>query len=365
MRSLDGTFGGPGRHGSVFGIALLGLGIVLSCGRQGFSDCDNAAECVGPSVDGAAGHRGVQAGVGGSDGDGGGDALEAEEPALLPACELYEGVGVQALAGLAVAKTDTGALLYSWDEPSSTALYRVSSGTPPQWSPWACFELLPRVTRLTAMNLANAQPEVFALSATGVLFVRRDSTQGWSPWLPMGLPSRSSALSDVAAVGGKLARVYVADRGRVFVRAKVSETAYANYGAWQGLQENGALHLAALRRRDRRAQIVTVDGTGIVQTAFLAADASEFGEWLTLAPLRHEAVELEAIDVGRLVIYALDVDGTVWVNDGDSADAAWVALSSSDTLGKVVGIAALADGDTPQLFRIDVDGNTDLVRNLP
>ena len=73
MRSLEGT----GGHRSVLGLAVLGLGIALSCGRQDFSDCDSAAECVGPSVDGAAGQRGVDSGLGG------GDLQGAEEPVIF------------------------------------------------------------------------------------------------------------------------------------------------------------------------------------------------------------------------------------------------------------------------------------------
>ncbi len=360
MRSRDGTGVVARRRGHSFGVALLGLGVGMGCSEHGFHDCASAAECVGAPVGGGAG-RGDE-----SSGGSGGDALGAEEPTLLPMCDLYEGVGVQALARLAVAKTSTGtgALLYSWDEPSSSVLYRVSDGMPAEWTPWVCFELLPRVTQLAAMNLANVQPEVFALSDTGVLFVRRDSTQGWSPWLPFSLPDRSSLLSDVAAVGGKLSRVYVVDRGRVFVRTKVAETAYADYGAWQGLQGNGALRVAALERRNRKAQIVTVDRAGAVQTTLIADGASRFDEWMALAPLPHEIVELEAIDVGQLVIYALDTEGAVWVLATDTPEAAWVTLPGSGSLGKIVGIAALADGDTPQLFRSDADGNTDVLRGL-
>lgn len=359
MRSRDGTGGVASGRGYSFGSVLLGLGLIVGCRGDGFDDCNSVAECVGAPVDGGAGQRGGESGLGG-------DPLGAEEPTLLPVCELYEGVGVQALAVLTVARTSTGsgAQLYSWDKPSSTVLYRVWDGVPTGWSPWACFELLPRVTQLAAMNLANTQPEVFALSGTGVLFVRRDSTQGWSPWLPFGLPDRASMLSDVAAVGGKLARVYVVDRGRVFVRTKVAQTAYAGYGAWQGLQENSALHLAALQRRDGQAQIVTVDRAGVVQTAFLADGASRFDEWMALTRLPQEVVELEAVDVGQLVIYALDAEGAVWGLVADTPQASWVALPSSETLGKVVGIAALADGDTPQLFRSDADGNTDILRGL-
>ena len=360
MRSGDGTNVVASGDRYSFALTLLALGLVVACRDHGFDDCNSVAECVGAPIDGGAGQPSREWGVGGD----GNDPLDVGEPSLRPTCHLYyEGAAVEALAGLAVVRTPTGsgAQLFSWDGPSSTAFYRVV----PNDEVWVCFDLVPRVVRLAAMNLANAQPEVFALSDTGVLFVRRDSTHGWSPWLPFSLPGRSSLPTDVAAVGGKRARVYVADEGRVFVRTKVEETSYADYGAWQGLQENGALRLAAVERRDHGAQVVTLDRARAVRTAVMADGALEFGEWTSLAPLPQQGVELEAVDVGRLVIYALDSDGTVWVHVENAPKASWVVQPRSDSLGKVIGIAALPDGDTPQLFRIDANGNIDIVRGLP
>jgi hypothetical protein len=209
------------------------------------------------------------------------------------------------------------------------------------------------------MNLANLQPEAFAVSKLGYLFARRDTTQGWTPWLPFGLPQSRSELSDVAAVGGKVAHVYAVDRGRVFVRARVTPSAYSDYGDWQSLPENGATRVAALLRADQSQQVVTAGASGSVQTAVKAASADRFESWRPLArlPADAEIVELEALDDGELLVYSLDRSGVIRSLRPEQPSAGWLELPAFETLGVVVGIA-VAGSEGLRLVAVDTDGNT-------
>lgn len=348
---------GIGRH-LLWSSLVLGATLVSACART-FDDCTSRAACLGAASGSASGETG-------SPGAGaGGDSTGESEPILLPACTFGEGVAIQGLLGLAVSKTGDGAGInvYSWDQPTNSAVVRWTNQLNPiRWTPWQCFDLLPGITRLSAISLSNLLPEVYALSSSGFLFVRRDTTQGWTPWLPFGLPFKTSVLTDVAAVSGKLARVYVADheRQQVFVRRKVSPSAFADYGPWQPLTPSSVETIVALERRDRSQQLIGAGPTGVVETTVELPVAEGFDDWRALPDLPGAALELEAVDAGALVIYALDNEGVVRALRAESPDATWFALPQPEALGKIVGLAAWVDGDEPQLLTLDADGNVDV-----
>jgi hypothetical protein len=281
------------------------------------------------------------------------------EPTLVASCEIRNYVAVQVVVGLGVALSDEGDqwVLYSWDQPTSTTVYRVSHQlAATQWDSWQCLDPFPGVTRLAAMNLSNRQPELFAVAATGQLFARRDGTNGWSPWLPFSLPSSSSRVSDVAVVSSDQARVFAVDRGRVLVRQRVSAAPYSDYGPWQGLESNRAKLVTALERSDGSHQVLSVDDEGAWQTALEMPGDESFGAWSALPAPPEPAIDIAAVDGGALVAYALDGHGTIWMNP-ELPEAPWGALSVPDALGPIVAIAASVIEGTPRVFGVDAAGN--------
>jgi hypothetical protein len=264
------------------------------------------------------------------------------------------------MAGLALSATSTskdGVQLYAWDAPTSTALVRwrdpreVNTG----WTPWACLDLVPGAERLAAMNLrpppgapstAGGAPEVFALSG-GVLLVRRQGTEVWSPWLPFSLPTQAAVVSDVAAVGGTRPRVYIVDRGRVFVRSKVvSQDPYADYEPWLALPNNGAVLIAAVQTSDSSQLVATIDASGLVETAVQSQPGAAFSDWTPLSQVGGTIVDLDIFSVGGVVVvYALDASGILWRNATGAAGPSWVSLTKADAETKVLSIAVARNGD--------------------
>lgn len=320
---------------------------------------------------GGVGDAGAVPSGGGSDSSNGGAAGTAEdggasewfggeEPTLIPQCVTNGIKTVSLTVGLAASVTYDALriVLYSFDPSDSTAVLRWSDAVDPtQWYNWACFDILPSASRLAAMNLPNGQPEVFALTDAGAVFVRRQATD-WTPWLPFSPPNQLSRVSDVAAVGGTLPRVYVADRGRVFVREKVDVSAYSNYGAWQALSSNDARFVSALSVGDGNEQVHEVfalDGEGNLQHSSQRNAEKSFEPWAALPRLEAQAIDLDAAGSEQPEVFVLDAEGNVWKFATTAAEPQWVKEVPASN-PRIVSITTRTSGNEIQVFGIDSGG---------
>jgi hypothetical protein len=223
------------------------------------------------------------------------------------------------------------------------------------------------------MNLpANAdsaaQPEIVATSGDSAILIRRgvvvNLAVGWSEWVRFSSPTASTRISDLATLGATPAnlrpRIFIVDRGRVFIRTKNADDTYSDYGPWTGLHENSAQLVTAVERPDQSLQIVTVGAEGQVQTAVQPANAAQFGDWSDLSAFPGVPLDLDAAAAGAegLRIYVLDASGTVWSMASDETGAQFKSLVSSEGASKIVAIAARDSSGVPQLFGVDASGQT-------
>ena len=336
----------PGRDG---GAPTAGNG----AGRGG--ELPEATAGGGVAADPVA--HGGEAGAVGIAGQPGAHEIGGEEAAIRPTCNLYEGVTVAAGVGLGIATTwyRSGITLYSWDSGTSTFIGRFSDSlTPTAWNAWFCLEVVPQVAHVTAMNLPNGRPEIFVATREGQLFVRREFPQTWGPWLPFSLPVADSFVEDIAAVGGAVPRLYVADRERVFVRSKIDDSPYSQYAPWRALPRNGAKVVAALLRENGSQQVITVADSGTVELATQLPNGSIFGDWQRLPALTEAIVDLVATETtgAQLTLQALGASGTLWSLAGEKA-LDWAAVDVALLGVQVVAIAGRSQGGYNQLFGID------------
>lgn len=321
----------------------------------------SSAGAAGEGSDSSSAGAGGAPGAAGQPASGGAaDEPGSHEPVLQPSCKLYDVVGANGAVGLAASMTynATGVSLFTWDRPTSTALVRWSADLVPRnWTSWVCFDLVPDVSHMAALNLSNGYEEVFAASRTGHLFMRTEFGL-WGAWLPLSLPKRATAVVDLAAVGGSLPRVYVLEPGQVYFRSKVSEEPYSAYGPWFGLEPRAARLLAAQRGADGSQSVFIVADTGAVSVAEQPA-GGEFGSWRTLPALGSDIVDLVATepDEQPLVLHALGANGALYSLSGLDASA-WQAISAAALGAKVKSLASRANGKELQLFAIDAAGVT-------
>lgn len=325
----------------------------------------------GEALEATAGEAGApfsgaaQAGESGAAGAGGEPAspgVGGEEAPIRPTCKLYDWVTAEASVGLGIATTWFGSsiTLYSWDPLSSAFIGRYSDSlTPTAWYAWYCLDVVPQVARISAMNLPNGRPEIFAATSRGELFVRREFPQTWGPWLPFSLPDVDSSVEDLAAVGGTVPRLYVADRGRVFVRAKIDDKPYSEYAPWRELRQNGAKVVAALLREDGAQQVISVAASGAVEIATQLPGSPDFGAWQPLPTLSEAIVDLVATETtgAQLTLQALGASGTLWSLAGESA-VDWAAVDVALLGVKVVAIAGRSQGGFNQLYGVDATAVT-------
>jgi hypothetical protein len=354
---------------SAAGDASGGVPAAGGAGSSGAPSLSGASGGGSPSAAGAAGDASdiTPAGAGGAAGAGGqpasGGASEepgSNEPVLQPSCKLYDVVGANGAVGLATSLTygGMGVSLFTWDRPTSTALVRWSADlTPRNWTAWVCFDLVPDVSHVAALNLSNGYEEVFAASRNGHLFMRTEFGL-WGTWLPLSLPARGMTLVELAAVGGSLPRVYVMDADQVYFRSKVSEEAYSAYGPWRSLVPRPARLLAALRAPDGTHRVFTVADEGDVAVAQQVA-GGEFGAWQALPSLASEVVDLVAAEPaeGPPVLHALGANGALYSLSGFDAPT-WQTISVAALGAKAKALASRANGNELQLFAIDAAGAT-------
>jgi hypothetical protein len=233
--------------------------------------------------------------------------------------------------------------------------------------------MVPEAARIAALNRSNDAAEVFAISlgkgsdAGDALFMR-GSTELWTPWLPVSLPLPDAELSDVAAVGGqgRRSRVYIVDRGRVFVRERVSKQATSDYGPWRGLTSNHARYLSAARRSDGSHVVVTATESGELWSAAAVGDGASFSPWQRLAArIGHDGgstappaiVDLDIADGDpEVTIFALDGAGILWSTSPSDSSGSWRQLNAVDPRFTVVSAAIPADTGASLVYGLDADG---------
>lgn len=355
--SRGGTTEGPSGAGNG--------GVVGSGGVAGIADAEGLAGEApvsgNPSTSSGGGDGGrrsegdLQAGSSGQAGDAGNVIDNNEpEPVLVPSCQyLYNFVPTSASV-LAFARTnDLAESLFSWDPVSSTALVRWSGSQFPKtgWSAWVCFDLLPGVRRLAAANLPNHYGLAFAVAKEQV-FVRHEAAPNWSPWLPLGLPSRHSVVDDVAASSGRLPRVYIVDRGQVFYRSKVATDAYADWGIWSAISPNDAVLLATDQDALPFPVVVTLSSSGEIAVASQPDESAAFEEWITSPGLDEEVIDLDVVAGDEVDVFALDAAGHAWTTR-IGADG-WTSLVEPDTKVFIQAIATSPEGD---VYGVDAGAN--------
>jgi hypothetical protein len=319
---------------------------------------------------GGAGDRtGPEGGAAGSPSDlgQGGEPLGGPEPIPTPYCTTTNGPVSITLhpTAIAVARTVRGAAdnisdqLYGADPFLNIVGVRWLE---PDWTPWLCFDLVVEPVRLAASMLPNVDSEVYAVTGEGRLLVRR-SFPGpiyWSQWLEQTLPRADSKATDVAAVGGSNAHVYVADRGRVYFRYRLD--ASAGLSGWYATDRNGALLVSAELTSAGSQQVVTLSADGVIATAWQADSTlgTPFGSWHDLDTPGIVPVDLEVskLESGSLVLFVLDAKGGIWQGalDGGSLSEL-TSMGPISGANRIVAVTARSLPDyRPSVYALDTAG---------
>lgn len=219
------------------------------------------------------------------------------------------------------------------------------------WQPWLCFDAVPIPKRVAATSLRNGWPEVFVSTGCGTLFRRLSYNDGiWSSWMPFGLPSPQSFVTDVALslASDGANHVYVADRGNVFVRRRLDADPYGPFSGWQSLGSPGAEVVAAGLRSDGRQQVFAVDQAGRASTSSQSSAelGSSFAEWVELSSsIVSEVVDID-VPYGTefLEVYGVDPSGNLWSRREDGSDGLteWTPWQGPATPFPLVGVASAA-----------------------
>ena len=315
-------------------------------GTAGTSVTGGSGGDAGDGQGGLGGNGGSDAGDGaGGDGGIGGEGSECWlDQTVKPECFSYPPMAVQAPnSQLVPARAATITATEQYDDrfriiatkSGSSTLYTAHTVEPIQqgWHGWYCFDAVPDPERLAATTLDNDAQEVFAVTRCGRVYVRRylfvtDMTEGWSPWVPLELPSSTSLVTDVAiARFGRANDLFVVDRGSVFA-ARKGEDFYGPYGPWRRVATGaGELLAAGVHADGENQRLFTIDESGQLLTSTRPTDDPEasFGAWSDFG-LDHEFVDFDApygVN-GRLIVVALDADGKVWTREengtGEFAD---------------------------------------------
>jgi len=322
-------------------------------GRGGAGGSGNAGSSGGSgSAGGSSGSAGSTSGAGSNDvagagGEGGGDPGDTELPpivlpdhcsldeTLIPDCDFFENfpeISFPEVGHITVAPYETyGGFTVFGSQPDSSTV-GVFWGDLNTWTRWLCFSVVPHPTRVAATRQTDDRPEVFAVTECGRLYARhtleREGRADWSAWTEMRLPSGDSVATDVAATmsGWDVTYLYVADRGHVFVRHRVSADPFAAFGPWVDTGARRATTLTAGLRPDGRQQLFYLDDAGRPKSCRQTAaelDAPfeacrDFG-----AAQLPRLVELDAPlgPSSSLLVFGLDEDGIIWVRElGDTGE---------------------------------------------
>jgi hypothetical protein len=305
-----------------------------------------------PSVGGATGADAAGGGAAGYDDIGwaGGPG----ETVTVQHCTIGGNLPLNQPVGLAVSATYAWAQpqLYSFDSATDTMVVKWMNSLA-TWTQWICFDLLPGVRRIAAMNLAGSEPEIFAVTNEGYLFARRyHSTWGWTPWLFFSPPSGTSFLTDVTAVGGPWAHVLIADGERIHVNRQQGPSSDDGFSPWRALRVNGASMVAATRLEGTAVQIFSSTDDGLLQTLTLNDEKNPKEEWLPLPALHSPPIDLEAgKHFGDARLFALDGAGSVRM----LSDSVWTQISWAGSPFVAIAVHSLPAG-AAMLYGVTADG---------
>jgi hypothetical protein len=253
-------------------------------------------------------------------------------PVAVPQVQHLTSAPIETYGGFHVLATQPGSstLVISWGDPDS-------------WTGWHCFDVVAHVSRVAAARLRNDFSEAFAVTECGTLHDRRmvqsNGEVAWSTWSQMKLPTATSVATDVATSvsGDGTNHLYVADRGRVFVRRRISEAAFAAFGPWSEVGAQGARTIAAGLSPDGRQELLFLDAEGAPH--FCRQRSAELDAGFDACE------DFAADDVPRLIdldvptglgtnvlVFALDEDGVVWQRerDGSGTFGVWQKFRSDE-----------------------------------
>jgi hypothetical protein len=231
------------------------------------------------------------------------------------------------------------------------------------WYDWSCFDAVPNPVRLAATTLSNDAPEVFVTTDCGGVYVRRYFPEvhlmGWSPWVPLRLPSDVSFVTDVVISRSRGPNrgnhLFVLDRGTVFA-AKKDDDPYGPYGDWNRVASGAGSRIAAgmlypenpeTPDEGGRHLLFTIDARGrpFVSTQTTGDDLDSFEPWADFDADRTLEFELVDIDApynidGALLVVGVDTEGAVWTREQvDFEFGDWQKLTDVEPPPKLVTIA--------------------------
>jgi hypothetical protein len=245
-------------------------------------------------------------------------------------------------------------------------------------TPWLCFDAVPYPRRVAATALRNRVPEVFVTTDCGELYVRRLMADGtlyaWSNWVSFGLPSSQSFVTDVATSSEPVNHVYIADRGSVYTRHRLSADPYADFGPWQNVGFSDAQVVSAGLTDDGLQQVFVLDRAGRASSALQAP--SELGVSFQ-SPFDFDSdavpalVDIEAVNgTTPLDVLAVDVQGALWVRreQGAGIFTPWTPWPGALPPEGLVALAAAevprVPGATLVLVAVGRSGTTYRVRRV-
>jgi hypothetical protein len=372
-----GTSGEQGGTGDTSGAGGSDTGGTGGTEVNGGSGGD-AGGGQGGSEGGSGGAGGSNAG-GGAAGDGGigGDKSECWlDQTVVPECFSYPpntqggppGITFRLAGAVTITATEAfdGRFRIIATQQGSSTLGTIYTVEPNHrgWFSWHCFDAVPYPQRLAATTLVTDAQEVFAITGCGHVYVRRylfvsGTPGGWSPWVPLELPSSSSLVTDasIARLDGAN-DLFVVDRGSVFAARKTE--ALGPYGPWRRVATGaGDLLAAGVHANVEDQRLFTLDDNGQLLTSSRPSDDPEapFGEWTDFGS-DHVFVDFDApYGVGgQLIVVALDSDGKVWTREEEDAAefGEWVQLDAqgepTDTLVSIAGASFPARAGQPLML---------------
>lgn len=227
--------------------------------------------------DGARTEGGVVVGPPGSDYD---------DPVFVPACVADKGTHQPWLLGFeqpsdmvsALVWTTKCCALYATQPASEVALLAWAvDGAPPAappygWYGWQCFDAVPKITRMAALNLSSHASEEYALSTDSNLWVKREypvADLGRGPWEHVARPSGIRELRDIHAFRRDPFRpvLLALSEGAVFMRGRRTDDPYAAFADWKMVGPVDATRVCGGYAGDGRIEVYAITTDGAVAVA--------------------------------------------------------------------------------------------------
>lgn len=352
--------------------AVVGANGGTPPGSQGGASGGSSGEAgTGASQAGEAGATsggtGHNAGTGGGQGGGGTEDMIEEMP--TPYC-VSDATGVDNVVIGASPAVDV-AISGNWNESTYLAFaaqesvnnvaqkWKVPGAPTASWDPWICFDFVPSVSRITALNLVTDFPEIYASTRTNRLFVRRQYLYlGWGPWVELSTPP--GELRDIVAVvpPSGIVSLYVAAGGIVSFRTKTSDAANASYGPWSSIDGlSGVKAIAAHALSNDTDQIFAIDSLGAVSETLRTTGDDQSFTWTSVtAPPNLVDIDASRDALGEPFVVAVDADGALWQRSL-AEESGWDQLKAGEDAPKLVSIdAAALSGQIPMYVGTAEDG---------